>query len=561
MLKDYIVITNKAETVSRISLEKLGFSTKRNDAKTIGQFGSGIKYAPIAALRNNLEWFFTGNDSNGPFTLEYIVQEEDGVDCIAYKYGDYIKSSSFTLEAGVMSWEDPFQILREPIANAMDGASLTEDGWYNISVITVDTNKPETMEKLKPRDNEFSVYITASPELMKVINNYDLYFSVNRKPIYSNYYGKILDKVDSVSRFYCLNVLVKSDDSSVSVFDYQFDNLELNEERTIKSLWDLDYAVAKMICSVKDEDTIEEYIKEFSTASNENCSIWELNRLSNHSFKHYGTEGAESWINVWNKIFTDKSIMLSQEQGTSDGVRLGVINRGYKPIVINNKTAQALFTSMGVKSVFDILGQQIDYDIEDDISDYPRLIEAIKIASYFEKGLIPLSDDIGTFESKKEGVMGMCVTIENNEKRIIIEKYHAKSGTIQEIVGTLIHEYDHYNTNIGDSSDMIGREFRNIADTRIGNLMVDTFQEPLAEKKYGGIYIHLSKTARLNSMKYESEYVSTISKVILSIGGLSFIIKCGINSIANSGSCLVSDDGDYIYVPVNGPFEIESEIK
>ena len=50
MLKDYIVISNKAETVSRISLEKLGFSTKRNDAKTIGQFGSGIKYAPIAAL-------------------------------------------------------------------------------------------------------------------------------------------------------------------------------------------------------------------------------------------------------------------------------------------------------------------------------------------------------------------------------------------------------------------------------------------------------------------------------------------------------------------------------
>ena len=120
MLKDYIVISNKAETVSRISLEKLGFSTKRNDAKTIGQFGSGIKYAPIAALREGLEWFFTGNDNTGPFTLEYIIQEEDNIECVAYKYGDYIKSSSFTVDAGVMSWEDPFQILREP----MDGITF-----------------------------------------------------------------------------------------------------------------------------------------------------------------------------------------------------------------------------------------------------------------------------------------------------------------------------------------------------------------------------------------------------------------------------------------------------
>jgi hypothetical protein len=247
MLKDYIVISNKAETVSRISLEKLGFSTKRNDAKTIGQFGSGIKYAPIAALREGLEWFFTGNDNTGPFTLEYIIQEEDGIDCVAYKYGDYIKSSSFTVDAGVMSWEDPFQILREPIANAMDGAKMSEDGWYNISVITVDTDNSESMKKLEPRDGIFSVYITASPELMKVIDNYDEYFSVNREVACENSNGKILDKVGSGARFYTLNVLVKQDEQLTSVFDYQFDDLELNEERTIKSLWDLDYKVAKMI--------------------------------------------------------------------------------------------------------------------------------------------------------------------------------------------------------------------------------------------------------------------------------------------------------------------------
>jgi hypothetical protein len=559
MLKDYIVISNKAETVSRISLEKLGFSTKRNDAKTIGQFGSGIKYAPIAALRNGLEWFFTGNDNNGPFTLEYIAQEEDGVDCIAYKYGDYIKSSSFTLEAGVMSWEDPFQILREPIANAMDGAKTTEDGWYNIFVITVDTDNPESMKKLEPRDGIFSVYITASPELMKVIDNYDSYFSVNREVAYENRNGKILDKISSGAQFYTLNVLVKQDEQLTSVFDYQFDDLELNEERTIKSLWDLDYNVAKMIAGIDSPDIIEEYIKEFVDAKSEDCGIWELTRLANQNFKYFTRDHA-AWQNVWNNLYTDKAIMLANEQN-SDSFRMGVINRGYTPVVVPNKAAYNLFVAMEIKTIFDILGDQVDYEIDDDISMYPRLLEAIKIASYFENGLVSLQHEIGTFESKKENVLGMCVGIGDNKKRIIIEKYHAKNGTIQELVGTLIHEFDHYSTGVGDSSDMIGREFRNIADTRIGNLMVDSYKETVLYKKYGGAYIPLDKAQSMTNMKYQSEYSDILDKTILNIGGLTFIIECGKTAIEKSGNCIVDSTGDYLYVPINGEFEIVKEIK
>jgi hypothetical protein len=74
MSTKYLKITNTAENVSRIALEKLGLSTKRNDPNTIGQFGSGIKFAPIAALRNGWEWWFTGNDNTGPFVMQYVKQ-------------------------------------------------------------------------------------------------------------------------------------------------------------------------------------------------------------------------------------------------------------------------------------------------------------------------------------------------------------------------------------------------------------------------------------------------------------------------------------------------------
>ena len=60
---EYIRIMNEASNpVPRIYLEKLGISTKRDEDQTIGQFGSGVKFAPIAALRNDWEWIFAGAD-------------------------------------------------------------------------------------------------------------------------------------------------------------------------------------------------------------------------------------------------------------------------------------------------------------------------------------------------------------------------------------------------------------------------------------------------------------------------------------------------------------------
>src|SRR6056300_1314595 len=165
--------------VPRIALEKLGLSTKRDDAETIGRFGSGIKYAPIAALRKGWEWWFVGSDAKGPYHMQYIVEEEDGVDCVWYQYGDGdVKPSSFTLGAGELSWTDPFQIIREPIANAMDGVKTYGGDWSLDIVDEVGESNLYT----------FDVYITASPELMNIVDNIDAYFSFNKKKIFS--YGR-----------------------------------------------------------------------------------------------------------------------------------------------------------------------------------------------------------------------------------------------------------------------------------------------------------------------------------------------------------------------------------
>jgi len=76
----YIKITNETEGFSRLYLELLGVSTKRDNDDTIGQFGSGTKFAPIHALRNGWEWVSTGHDDNGLYTMSYKIDSSNAED-------------------------------------------------------------------------------------------------------------------------------------------------------------------------------------------------------------------------------------------------------------------------------------------------------------------------------------------------------------------------------------------------------------------------------------------------------------------------------------------------
>jgi hypothetical protein len=561
MLKDYIVIENSADTVSRISLEKLGFSTKRNDANTIGQFGSGIKYAPIAAVRNNLEWFFTGHDDNGPFTLEYISQKEDGIDCIAYKYGDYIKSSSFTLEAGVLSWEDSFQIIREPIANAIDGSKMQPNGWYNVMLITVDTEDPESMKKLEPKEGVFRVYITASPNLMKIIDNYNLYFAMNREALFENNGTKLFKKIDEKARFYCHGILVREEDKYDSVFDYQFDDITLNEERSVKSLYDLEYSVTRTMCRLTNKELISEYIEVFQSAD-EDDQVWELVRLSNTTFKWSATESSqEAWQQVWNEKFGPNSVILSQIEYNVSSIRTGLKLKKLKPILVKNLTAYALFKDMGIPTSITSLTQEYHFDVTDDTKDFPRLEVAMKIAERFEPGLRNLNKKIGILNANGTDVLGMVLNMEDEEnKRIVIEKSHAQSSTVEELIATIIHEYDHYESGIRDSNDHAGRSFRDLADKRIGKLIYAANKDDILNAGDECVYINYSDFYDVGGFNYALEYSKNLDNYILNIGNKNWILKLSGLPNKHKGVCEISEDGKVISIPFGCKVSIERSL-
>lgn len=515
-MNKYIKISNHSVNVSRLSLEKLGLSTKRNDPETIGQFGSGIKYAPISALRLGIEFVFTGHDEKGKYVLTYDKKQEDGIDCIIYNYGEYTKDSSFTVDAGKMSWETHFQIYREVFSNAKDA------GNYNVEVV-------DCIDK-RQKDNEFAVYISASPEMMEVYNDHYKYFCENREVIFSineeSYASKhsIIKSYNNKDlRIYCKSVLVHTKDGVNPLFDYELNGAQLNEDRELKHIFSAEYDIAILIIKINNKKLIKKILNDLFINNKQYWEFGDTSSLQSNGF-YFGNINS-GWKESFYEIFGSKAILVAPEVSMIEGALYSIKIRGYEPIVTPNKAIYYLLKNAGVNDAVKILGERIIWDIDDDLTKYPLLMKAIKIASQFEPGLNKVKNPIGIFKSPSSNgtiVVGMTIDNKDPEKeRILIEKVHAESGSIPEIVGTIIHEYDHLLTKVTDED----KEFRNIADRRIGLLCYEFYNKQLISIKEEGIVFELSAVEEIGGLDYAIEYSVTLEKFIVRIGKTNFVIE------------------------------------
>lgn len=507
--------------VPRIALEKLGLSTKRDDAETIGRFGSGIKYAPIAALRKGWEWWFVGSDSKGPYHLQYIVEEEDGVDCVWYQYGDGdVKPSSFTLGAGELSWTDSFQIIREPIANAIDGTKTHGGEWSY-----------EIVNGISPANEyTFDVYITASPELMNIVNNIDAYFSFNKTPLYKYGNTTIHRNYDLSLRVFSQKVLVAHKDNMASLFDYEFDSIDLNEERTVKSEWDLGWKIANSIAQLSDEDLVSKVIK---TAVVEERFEWSDSVASHYDHWTF----AADWDFIFKGIYGDNAVIFPAD-GFASSVSKNLKLRGMTPVGVATENGYKLLSSAGISCYMDVLGEDYEYDIEDDISKHPVLTEAMRIVLEVEPGIAKYMGRGGVLcGDAAHDVKGLTLNKNNPDTcRIVVSSEHLKDGSLSDIVATLIHEFDHASTGVGDGYSDEGVKFRDIADKRIGRMIVDNYKPNPFFIEDGVVCCRVSDISQIGGdLSAVTEYVSVLGCFLMKIG--NFILKVsGENVESNFGN-------------------------
>lgn len=512
----YICVSNKVNTVSRVALEKLGLSTKRNDPATIGQFGSGIKYAPIAALRLGLDFVFVGCDKDGEYQLRYSSQKEDGINCIVYDYGTYTKPSSFTVDAGKLSWESEFQIYREVIANAKDSGEWTR---------TIEN-------KIQNTPGYFSVYITASPKMLEVFKNHDAYFCDNHKVVLQDtpliaddktfFKFQVLENdIPSSTRVYVKSVLAFENKHS-SIFSYNFHNLELNEERSIKNTYTMEYEIYSLISRQKSKSFIRTIIDK---VMDEPCDYFEF-QTSN--WQYSGTNMALA--DAFYEKYGQDAVAIDPAKAAIPGIDKACKYRGYRPIFITNSGFYHWLEN-SVRTLSDIAGEEVQFEIDEDITKYTVLARAVDIVDsiYPDLNIRNLNKPIGVVNNTKTEFYGMVLNSSQDisERRIVIDKTHAMEGKIDSVVATLIHETDHYYSGLSDSDP----DFRDLADRRIGELMLKLYKDNDIRLENSAIIIPIKALPRINSVTWRFEYSSALSAFILNIGNCNFILKS--NNIVN----------------------------
>ena len=362
----YLMIQNPGIAPEE-SFTLLGASTKRSSTNTtiVGHFGTGNKFGVSTCLRKGINPVIFA----GSLKLEFGVRNQnvnDGLKNNAFnrvyvKFGGKDKTGTnrsstedlgFVLEHGASDWQSTDMALREFISNALDRA--VEEGEHQFihqQLKQKDANFIEQMqipgtsefEKIKAdvieyrktatdyknvlvevvNDNQVRaksgftrVFVPLTEEVLKFFDNLGKWFLHFSEPEKLN--QTILPKNNrnlgnnKTAVIYRRGVRVREFQytDTPSLFDYNLENLKLDESRNVED-WSVQYAAAQAFAAA-DTDTLAALWRSFL---NKEC-YWE------HSFNHYGLEQgsdkAEQKLR-WNEAFeqvTGKTGLLATEDGS-----------------------------------------------------------------------------------------------------------------------------------------------------------------------------------------------------------------------------------------------------
>ena len=370
----YLMIQNPGIAPEE-SFTLLGASTKRSSSNlaTLGKFGTGNKQAIGLCLRNGLSPIIFA----GSLKLEFGTRNQnvnDGLkdnsfNRVYVKFGGKDKNGTsrsstedlgFVLEHGATDWQSTDMALREFISNALDRAveegehqfirrqlTLQNDDFVaqmqiqgtpefeEIKSDVIEYRKTATDYKnvlievvndnqIRAKNGFTRIFVPLTEDVLKFFNNIGKWFLHFSEP--ENLNKTILPKADrnigdkKTAVIYRRGVRVREVTSAniQSLFDYNLENLKLDESRNVED-WTVQHAASQALASA-DVDTLADLWRSLLGDD----SYWE------HAFDHYGLEDGshkseqkERWLNAFQQV-AGKTGLLATKDGSKIAERKGM---------------------------------------------------------------------------------------------------------------------------------------------------------------------------------------------------------------------------------------------
>lgn len=293
-------------------LRVIGASTKRADgAGQIGQFGTGKKLAPAAALRMGMEVHIASHDAEGPYFYSYGVLTAPGTtDRQIVMRGHGCEDVVLDIDpAAAKNWDEPvgddhvrcLHVLREYLNDAKDadpeGPRLQPDCTVLAPAVGGTT----------------SVYLTMTEEIRHVLANPGRYFKFlsGAKPAFhAGGIGSLCLKSESgATRLFARGSLAfcSKKEADSSAFDYDFVEKELlSEERTFRSMPQVLIRLMRLLANLSDLSLA----KALLAAMLDGKARLELSALE-HLGEHAMVPQAAVWKRAWDELHAGKDAVMS----------------------------------------------------------------------------------------------------------------------------------------------------------------------------------------------------------------------------------------------------------
>lgn len=264
------VIFHTNTIIDPISWEMQGISAKET-GDPIGRFGTGLCYAIAILLRMDHKITIKAGAMIYEFgvkDMKFRGKEFKRVTCNG-------KEMSFTLEYG-KDWEC-WQAYRELASNTIDEGGIQFIG--------------------EPMEDGTSIIIEGDG-INRCYKDHDKYFLGEREPI---------SKMPSLKVFEGDGIAylkgVKVGEIQDSLYSYEFSNIELTEDRTIKMPNTLKWKIGYHICQSEDEEFLERYLLSPEGSFEHEIDIdqtWsrEFEKVIIHLWKTQPTSLCEDWVKV-----------------------------------------------------------------------------------------------------------------------------------------------------------------------------------------------------------------------------------------------------------------------